>query len=59
METANQAMEEKAKALATARLRYKQDIKTLSEKFQEASTRREQVSFKIRCILNYSAADFC
>lgn len=37
-------MEEKAKALATARLRYKQDIKTLSERFQEASNRREQIA---------------
>lgn len=44
MEAANQAMEEKAKALATARLRYKQDMKTLQERFQEASSRRDQIA---------------
>ena len=43
METANQALEEKAKALATARMRYKQDAKSLSAAFDDACLRRDQI----------------
>lgn len=47
MEAANQAMEDKAKALATARLRYKQDMKTLQERYQEATVLRDQIALDV------------
>ncbi|RHY83387.1 hypothetical protein DYB35_006088 [Aphanomyces astaci] len=42
MQAANQALEEKAKALATARIRYKRDNKSLTAAIQAAKLRLEQ-----------------
>ncbi|RHY35402.1 hypothetical protein DYB32_000127 [Aphanomyces invadans] len=42
MQAANQALEEKAKALATARIRYKRDNKSLTAAIQAAKQRLEQ-----------------
>ncbi|KAF0689953.1 Aste57867_18597 [Aphanomyces stellatus] len=42
MQAANQALEEKAKALATARIRYKRDNKSLAAAIQAAKQRLEQ-----------------
>ncbi|OQR94566.1 hypothetical protein THRCLA_08146 [Thraustotheca clavata] len=43
MQAANQALEEKAKALVTARIRYKRDNKSLSAAIQAAKQRLEQM----------------
>lgn len=42
LEATNQALEEKAKALATARLRYKRDNKALQAAVEDAKQRLEQ-----------------
>lgn len=46
MLAANQALEEKAKALATARLRYKRDNKQLASAVEDAKKRLEQYKAK-------------
>ncbi|GLE06151.1 hypothetical protein PINS_up015362 [Pythium insidiosum] len=46
MAAANQALEEKAKALATARMRYKRDNKSLAQSLEDAKKRLEQQKAK-------------
>lgn len=46
LEATNQALEEKAKALATARLRYKRDNKALQSAIEDAKQKLDQLSAK-------------